>query len=373
MKKQIWIPILIIAIVIVGLVIFLPKSKKQVDKEPIKIGAILPLSGKDIEWGEKPQKGIELALEEVNKNKKLIEVVYEDSESSPEKAVSAAHKLININKVQILMCQLSDICSVLAPFAQENNILLFGFSNAPDLTNAGDYIFNLRGDSIYAGEALGRFAGDKYKTVAILYLNNPTVKGLYEGFKEAFENKGGEVLLAESHNKDDSDFRTSLTKIKEKNPEVLLLASRYKNEIDLIKQAKELGLNQPVICNLGTDTKSFIDGLKDLAEGIIYPTATVSYDTQNSKLQTALDKYQEKYDEPMPIWAAESYDSIKLVASFIEENKNISQSSEIKKMLVEANGFPGLAGEITFDETRTVVKDYYLFTIKNGQFVPYEE
>ena len=79
MKKQIWIPILIIAVVIVGLVIFLPKSKKQVDKEPIKIGAILPLSGKDIEWGEKPQKGIELALEEVNKNKKLIEVVYEDS------------------------------------------------------------------------------------------------------------------------------------------------------------------------------------------------------------------------------------------------------------------------------------------------------
>jgi len=300
-----------------------------------------------------------------------MKVIYEDSEGNSEKAVSAAHKLINIDKVQVLMCQLSDVCSALAPLAQENKVILIGFTHTPDLTQVGEYVFNLRGNSTQAGKKLGDFAGDKYKTAASLYLNNPTGKGLYEGFKEAFESKGGEVLLMESHNRDDSDFRTSLTKAREKNPEVLLLASRYKNEIDLIKQARELGLDQPVICNLGTDTESFIDGLEDLAEGIIYPTAIVSYDTQNTELQSALDKYQKKYNEKMPMWTAESYDSIRLLASII--NKEVQTTDKIKEELIKIKDFPGLAGNITFDETRTMVKNYYLFTVKNGQFVPYEE
>ena len=87
-------------------------EEKEVKEEVIKIGVILPLTGNAAVYGLSAKEGIDLSLEDINNtggiNGKTIQMIYEDSQCDSTKAVSAAHKLINIDKVQIII---GHICS----------------------------------------------------------------------------------------------------------------------------------------------------------------------------------------------------------------------------------------------------------------------
>jgi ABC-type branched-subunit amino acid transport system substrate-binding protein len=76
-------------------------------KEPIKIGAILPLTGEAAVWGENVKTGIELAKEGINKkggiNGRKIEVIYEDGQCDSKTGVSAVQKLITVDKFQVII------------------------------------------------------------------------------------------------------------------------------------------------------------------------------------------------------------------------------------------------------------------------------
>lgn len=344
------------------------------NKEPIKIGAILPLTGKNAEWGERVRKGIIFALKEVNQNQEVISVLYEDSGPGVSAAISATYKLINFDKISVLFCQLSDVCNALSPIAQQNKIVLFGFTDTPSFSETGDYIFNLRGDATQIGKEAGNFAISNYKTVAILMLNNLTGKGIADGFAEIFEAGGGKILFNNLYNDQETDFRTTLAKIVATNPEVLLLGGRPKTAVDLVIQIEELGLSQPIIFHErnGIDTKEFLS-LGEAVEGIISPSAIISKNLTADQLKI-LQNYQERYQEPMPVWTAESYDAIKLLGIIAEQGKDsVLDASKIKSLLATVQDFKGLASTIDFTKTRIPKKEYQMVIIKSGQFAPYEE
>lgn len=342
------------------------KTKSQ----PLKIGALLPLSGKDAEWGERVKRGMILAgREESGKAPKSLEIIFADSQSNVNVAIAEARKLINIEGVPVLFCQLSNVCSALAPIAQENKVVLLGLTEAPNLTEVGDYIFNLRGNSTGAGQRLGGFAVSQYKTIAIAYLNNPTHQGIYEGFQQIYEAEGSKILIAESHGEADTDFRTTLTKFKALDPAAILVSSRVANVVSFLKQAAEMGLERPIFLGLGIDTGGFLTGAGELAEGVIYPSAVVNYGADQAELKNALETYQAQYNERLPMWAAESYDGVRLLSYIVEAGAN--NAFNIKNALRQVKNFPGLSANISFDQTRAIVKEYQLFTVKNGQFISY--
>ena len=97
----------VISIFIASVMVFSFGCAKKEEKE-IKIGAVLSLTGKGAKYGEAIKRGIDLALEEVNSEpnrKAKIKVVYEDSLSEPQKAVSAFNKLIEIDKVPVVISE----------------------------------------------------------------------------------------------------------------------------------------------------------------------------------------------------------------------------------------------------------------------------
>jgi len=79
--------------------------------EKFKIGVILTLSGSMAAMGLLEKDGMEIALEDLNKNggvmvqgkKRPIELIFFDDESSPKKALDAAYNLINKEKVSVIV------------------------------------------------------------------------------------------------------------------------------------------------------------------------------------------------------------------------------------------------------------------------------
>jgi len=73
---------------------------------PIKIGLILPLTGASARLGQEVLHGALLALEEINEAGGIlgrkVELIIEDDEGNPDKCLSAAKKLIEVDKVDLL-------------------------------------------------------------------------------------------------------------------------------------------------------------------------------------------------------------------------------------------------------------------------------
>ena len=138
---------IILGLIIVAAIIWIGVGLiKPVSTEPIKIGYIGPLTGGVAAYGETEKNVIELALQEINSSGELnrkLEVIYEDGKCDGKDAATAAQKLINIDKVKIILggaCSAETLAA--APLAEENKVILFSsFASNPSISQAGDYIF----------------------------------------------------------------------------------------------------------------------------------------------------------------------------------------------------------------------------------------
>ena len=369
MKKQIWIPILIIAVVIVGLVIFLPKSKKQVDKEPIKIGAILPLTSKSASLGEDMQKAINLALENINKDKKIVEIFYEDEKCDGKEAVTAYQslRLKNINIIIGAGCSPSTIA--IAPLAEKDKVVVLSpASSADSISQAGDFIFR---NHIFVSQKvkkLAEFANKKFNSVATIY--DATNDAHVLGEMIFVKNFQGNVLARESFQKNALDFSTQITKIKEKKPMAIFIQALMPEASLIVKRLKELGVSAQILVGdaLATD-KVFIDAIENFSEGIIFVGSEFSRSTNPE----FWDLYTERFGKNPNIYAAQAYDSLIILVDIIKRECKTGNSTCVKDSLYKVKNYLGVSGLTTFDENGDAIKTVAIKTIKNGQFVPYEE
>ena len=84
-----------------------PAGEEGADStEPIKIGFIGPLTGDAAAFGSDAINGAKIAVEEINAeggiNGRQISIIAEDARCTGGDAVSAAQKLINIDKVDVI-------------------------------------------------------------------------------------------------------------------------------------------------------------------------------------------------------------------------------------------------------------------------------
>ena len=177
-----------------GLLVFSVGCAKNDDGE-IKIGVILPLTGPGAPYGQAEREGIELAINQFNaggvvNGKRKIRLIIEDSKTEPASGVSAINKLIQLDKVKVVIGDLaSSVTLAMAPIAESHKVLLItpGASN-PKISDAGDYIFRLYPSDDYQGKLLAKWASTKgINQVGIIHINNDFGFGLKDKFKSDFE------------------------------------------------------------------------------------------------------------------------------------------------------------------------------------------
>jgi ABC-type branched-subunit amino acid transport system substrate-binding protein len=116
---QIIIGIIVVIIILAG--IWYGVSKKPIvptTKEPIKIGAILPLSRGFAFVGKAIQQGMELALQDYPESN--LRIIYEDDQSfNSTAAVNAVNKLVNIDGVHLVFNSVVATIKAIAPVLNE--------------------------------------------------------------------------------------------------------------------------------------------------------------------------------------------------------------------------------------------------------------
>ncbi len=346
---------------------------KKKETETIKIGAILPLTGDAAEYGKNGQKGLELALEEINAaggiKGKNIEIIYEDSKGDPKTGVAAFNKLNEIDHVPIIIGPyLSSVTLAVAPVAEENEVVILSpVSSTPALTDAGDYIFRNSTTDEYEGPIMADYATKELKlaTFTVLVINNDYGLGLAEVFTQAINANGATVLINETFDPSETDFKTQLLKIKKEKPEALYLVGQ-KEIANILRQMSEIDFDAQILSTVMFEDPEVIEKAGEKAEGVIYTFPSFDPKEGNDTAVGFGERFHEKYGNYPEIFAALNYDALKIAAIAIE--KGGYDSTGIKTALYNIKGFPGVCGDTTFDKNGDVSKPIGVKTVKNGKF-----
>lgn len=371
MKKS-WIGIGVV--IMVALVITLVITQTTKEPQEIKIGAMLALTGDYAPWGERSQRGIELALEEVNEEavgERKIRIIYEDSPGDPQKAVSAFRKLVELDNVKFILGPLSSAETLsIAPIAESKRIVvLTPVSSAPQISYAGDYIFRNCVSDVFEGRVAAEYIikSLQKKKGGVLYVNNDFGIGVKTSFSETFGDLGGVVVVEEVFSAGDTDFRTQLSKIKSKNPEVIVLAGYAAEMAQVLRQAKELGMNIQFFSFSSFEAPEILNVAQEASEGILYTYQGFDAENEKEVVSEFVEKYRMRYKEDPDIFAALSYDALKIFAEALK--KGDKDVEKVKKALYGIKDFVGVAGKTSFDEHGDVIKPIGIKKVEHGKFI----
>lgn len=333
----------------------------QVVKEPLKVGILIPLTGDAASYGENVKNGIELANNELN-----FKLIYEDGKCNGPDAVTAIRKLIEVNKVDAIIGELCSGATIpSSAVAKEANVLMVSpASTSPDLTNAGDHFFRtVPSDALQGVEGAKLVKNLGYKTLAVLHVNDDYGVGFNKVLKENFD-----VGISESFEKEATDLRTQLTKIKEKNPEAIYIISNSPAAAGAaLKQIKELGITAQVFGSEGLKDQSVLDAAEGAAENMLLTFLAPSKTLIGKQF---VNRYKQEYKEDPPIFAAEAFDAMLAIEQALENSDGSRQGLIDAMNMVK---FEGASGKVDFDENGDVIKPYNVLKVVNNEFVEFKE
>lgn len=344
----------------------------------IKIGAVLPLTGDVATFGKSTKQGIELAIEQYNKNGgllgKQIKLVVEDDENKPESGISATQKLISSEKVVgILGSVASKVVLAMAPVATQNKVpLVTGSSTNAKVTTEKGNEFAFRACFIdpFQGKVIAKFSKDtlKAQTAAVMYdVGNDYSIGLAENFKTVFEQNGGKVVAYKSYNTGATDFNAQLTSIKQLNPDVLILTDYYQTVGLIAKQAKQLGITAKMLGGDGWDSPDLVKIGGDAVNGG-YFSNHYSPDDTSADVQQFLKDYKAKFNGETPdALAALGYDAAKMLFEAIK-SANSTDGEAIRQALLKTD-INSVTGHIMLNSQRDPEKSAVMIKMENGKQV----
>lgn len=362
------------AMVIVGVS---PATHAASSSQPIKIGAVLGLTGDIAGYGIPQRRALELARDTINAEGGVlgrpIEIIFEDSRGDRNAAINSVLKLINRDRVlAIIGPTLSAEMFAAGPAANRARVAIMGVSNtAVGIREIGPYVFrsslpeaDVLPDTVrISHEALG------YQTAALLYSNDDDYsRSSADTFRAELERIGVRIVASETFQIGDTDFRAQLTKVAAARPDVLVVSTLYREAALLLRQARQLGLNQPVIGGNGFNSPEFIVNAGAASDGAIVGSPWFA-DRDHPKVRKFVEEYEARYGMPPDQFAAQAYDGLFIFAEAIR----IAQSGDDRQAFWRALGsvrdYDGVTGLFSFDERGEPQMEAHVLRVENGRYV----
>ncbi|MBW2003623.1 MAG: ABC transporter substrate-binding protein [Deltaproteobacteria bacterium] len=345
---------------------------------PVIIGSISPLTGTNAVQGLDMKRGEQMALEEINAaggiNGRPLKIIWEDTESSAKGGMDAVHKLVEINKVPLIIGAYSSGISL--PTGQWTNskkvIQIAEASTSPKLREIGPYFFNIIGLDEVMGTILGEFALESgARTFASITVNNPFGIGIEIWTKKTVEKAGKQWVETVRYDEKKIDYRAEIERLFAKKPEAVFFTS-YGTESKLIlKQAYEMGLKPSKGWYADYPTMWSNEVIPETAEGILGLKIGKAGGARLEEYQAA---YQKRYGKAakQTAFGAYAYDATWVAALALSMAGSTDTDKIAKALHIVSKVYGGVTGDKSFDKDGMQVTDYYQRMVyKGGKLIPY--
>ena len=324
--------------------------------DTIKVGLVASLNGDLKPWGEDSDKGAKMAVAEINEaggiNGKKVELLVEDSNSSPEAGKTAAERLIAKGCVAVVGEVASGITAQIANAAEAEKVPVVAVgATKTELPGIGDWVFRVCYTDDLQGPVMATFAREELglKKVALVTDNKqPYSQYLSKTFRESFIAQGGTIVDEQFYQSKDTQFGSMLTQLKAKNPDGLFLSGYFTEVGPIARQAREAGINAKMMGGDGWDSAEILTSGGDAILGSYFCN---HYNDKEDRpeVKTFLDKWSKSYNGATPgtTMGALGYDAVALVVDAMKRSADATKRADVLKAISETEGFAGVSGVIT--------------------------
>jgi len=343
--------------------------------DPVKIGLVLPFSaGPFVPLANEIADAFQMAIDDAGGKAggREIVVLREDTTHKPDVAQAKAKKLVFEDKVDVLVGPVgSNELKALDEFANQSKSPLI-IVNAGDNEATGERCSPWVMRTSFSNDQIVRNMGpwmvkQGYKKVALLAFDYAAGHQQMDGFAKPFKAAGGEIVSEQYPAFGPiSDFGPYLTKIKEAKPDAVFTFFAGPPATALVKQFKEFGLSPGIkLAGAGWLISPLnLPGEGEAAVGV-YGILNYIPEIDNSVNKSFQQKFQAKFNRPASEFAAQGYDTGKLIVAAVDALKGQTSDKAALVKALHTVKIEGTRGPLFIDpKTNNVVQDIYIYEAK---------
>ena len=319
-------------------------QSQGVSKNEIVIGSIQDLSGPLAGFGKAVRLGMMLRVDEINEqggiNGRKIKLIVEDSGYDPKKAVLAAQKLVNQDKIFVMVGHIGTAQNMAAmPIQFEKNVInFFPVTAAREMYEplhrlkysfAATYYDQMR-------PSLPKLVKEKgAKKVCTIYQDDEFGLEVLRGAEAGLKTISMELAEKTSFKRGATDFSSQVAKLKGAGCDMVVLGTIIRETIGTIGESRKTGFN-PTFLGSSAAYTDLIHKLGGKAMDGLYATMSAQHpylDEASQPLRFWATKYKTKFNEDPTVFSVYGYQIIDAFAkAAAKAGPNLTTDSFVKAM-----------------------------------------
>jgi branched-chain amino acid transport system substrate-binding protein len=353
-------------------------------KEPLKVGALLAVTGPASFLGAPEARTLEMVVEELNRkggvDGRKVELILKDTGGSPERAISFAKQLVEEDRVFAIIGPATSGESIaVKAIAEESGTLLLSCAAAEVITNPVlAHVFKVAPKDSFAAEMIfRRMSKMGVKRIGFLSSNTGFGKAGKEQVEKLAPTYGIEIAVSEVYDKAATDLTAEVTKLKAANVQAILNWSIEPAQAIVIKNARQIGMNVPIFQSHGFANVQYARTAGAAAEGVMFPASRVVVadalaptDRQKPVVAAYKQAYEGRYKEDVSTFGGHAYDALGILVRAVKEAG--LDRAKVRAAVENMKGFVGTAGVFNFspaDHNGLAIDAFEMITVKDGKFV----
>ena len=351
--------------------------------EPIKVGALLAVTGPASFLGAPEARTLEMLAEELNAKGGIggrkIQLVVKDTGASPEKAISFAKQLIDEEKVfAIVGPSTSGETMAMKAVAEEGRTILLSCAAAEVIVNpVARYVFKTpQKDSDAVVKIFQQMRKMGLTRIGVLTSNTGFGKAGKEQIEKLAPEHGIQIAVNEVYDKAATDLTAEATKLKAASVQAVLNWSIEPAQSIVLKNVRQLGLAIPIFQSHGFANIQYVKAAGAAAEGVVFPAGKLvvaellpDKDPQKAVLVSYKKAYEARYKEDVSAFGGHAWDAFMILARALREVG--ADREKVRSTIENMRGFVGTAGIFDFspaDHNGLGIDAFEMLTVKDGKF-----
>jgi len=336
-------------------------------RSKIKVGLMLPYTGTYAQLGIAITDAFKLHVDESGGalGGRGIEYAQVDDESEPAKATDNANRLVEREKVDVLVGTVhSGVAMAMAKVAREAGVLtICPNAGADALTGAAcaPNIFRTSFSNWQPAFPMGKVLADRgIKNVVTLTWKYAAGEEAINGFKEGFTQAGGKVTKELTLPFPQVEFQALLTEIASLKPDAVFVFFAGGGAVKFVKDYAASGLRRTVpLFGSGFLTDGTLQAQGEAAQGL---ETTLHYGDGLilPKNLAFREEYRKRTNRDADVYAVQGYDAAQLLRIGLEA---VRGDMKAKKQMIAAMGSAVIdspRGKFTLSKAHNPVQDIYL-------------
>lgn len=346
----------------------------------VKVGVILPLSGKYETFGQGTLKGMNCAVGAQGgcTDSSPIQLVTRDDGGNAADAVRAVEDLVNTEKVQVIIGPLSSTSALAAAKrAQELGVVMISLAQKEGIPEVGENVFRFSLTPNQQIKALLFYVTKKRgkKHFGILYPNNNYGQVLMSKFKEIAPSFDAEVTGSQGYQDSKNvadDLRNLKFSVGKTSPEApigfnaIFIPDSWQSIINIIPQLKVSGLENLLLMGTNAWNDSELANRSGGELGDVLFLDIYFKGSKNPRVRKFVQEYQGAYGQTPTTLEAMGYDIVRFLGHVVSRKK-VRSAADIRNAIVSISDYEGVTGLRAFASSREARLHPFMLTVRSGQ------